>query len=239
MPGASVVTIGQSPASAGTAPEYLVGPKDCLLVVDVQYDFLRGGSLEVRDGDAVVPLINEVAREFVNVAITQDWHPPGHASFASSHPGRRPFETIMLAYGKQVLWPDHCVQGTPGADLHHDLHVPHAQLILRKGFHPDIDSYSVFLEADRRTMTGLSSYLAVRGIDRVFLAGLATDFCVAWSALDARRYGFGAVVLEDACRAIDVDGSLAAAWKAMAGAGVQRTVCAKVQAEPMRSAPPM
>ncbi len=226
-------------ALTGSSSSWLVGPKDCLLVVDPQKDFMPGGSLAVADGDAVVPALNRVARLFDNVVITQDWHPADHVSFASQHSGHRPFETIERPYGRQVLWPDHCVQGTPGAALHEALDIPHAQLILRKGFHPDIDSYSAFLEADRRTHTGLSGYLALRGIDRVFLAGLATDFCVAWSALDARRFGFAAVVLEDACRAIDTDGSLAAAWSAMLAVGVQRGACDLLQAGPMDSAPPM
>ncbi len=224
--------------AADALPTCAVGPKDCLLVVDVQNDFMRGGALAVADADAVVPLINQVARQFVNVVITQDWHTPGHASFASAHPGRTPFERIALPYGTQVLWPDHCVQGTTGAALHEALDLPHAQLILRKGFHPTIDSYSAFLEADRRTHTGLSGYLALRGIDRVFIAGIATDFCVSWTALDARRFGFAVVVLEDACRAIDTEGSLGAAWAAMGAAGVERALCASVQAEPMNSAPP-
>lgn len=226
-------------AAVAPEPEYLIGQKDCLLVVDIQNDFLQGGTLEVADGNAVIAPINAISREFINVVIAQDWHTPGHSSFASSHPGRQPFESIEMSYGAQVLWPDHCIQGTPGAELHPDLQIPHAQLILRKGFHHDIDSYSTFLEADRKTMTGLASYLAVRGITRVFLAGLATDFCVAWSALDARRYGFGAVVIEDACRAIDTNGSLAAAWQKMRMAGVERTSCARIQAEPIRSTPPM
>lgn len=228
-----------SRATGPTAHAWSVGRRDCLLVVDVQNDFTAGGSLAVADGDAVVPLVNRIARCFANVVITQDWHTPGHASFASSHPGHTPFETIELAYGTQVLWPDHCVQGTPGAALHRDLDIPNAQLVLRKGFHPAIDSYSAFLEADRRTHTGLSGYLALRGIDRVFIAGLATDFCVAWSAIDARRFGFAAVVLEDACRAIDTNGSLAAAWSSMRAAGVQRGCTDQVQAEPMDAMPPM
>lgn len=228
-----------SRAAGATVHAWSVGRKDCLLVVDVQNDFTESGSLAVADGDAVVPLVNRVGRCFANVVITQDWHTPGHASFASSHPGRAPFETIEMPYGTQVLWPDHCVQGTPGAALHRDLDLPHAQLVLRKGFHPTIDSYSAFLEADRKTHTGLSGYLALRGIDRVFIAGLATDFCVAWSAIDARRFGFSAVVLEDACRAIDTNGSLAAAWSSMLAAGVQRGRTDQVQAEPMDSMPPM
>ena len=195
---------------------------DALLVVDVQNDFMPGGALAVPRGDEIVPLVNRIAAEFENVILTQDWHPRGHVSFASSHAGRNPFEKIRLRYGMQVLWPEHCVQGTEGAALHADLAVPHAQLLIRKGYHRRVDSYSAFLEADRRTRTGLDGYLKSRGIRRVFCAGLATDFCVAWTALDARRFGFQAAVIEDACRAIDVEGSLAAAWKDMARAGVRR-----------------
>lgn len=193
-----------------------------LLAVDVQNDFCPGGALAVAGGDQVVPLINALARRFENVVLTQDWHPAGHGSFASSHPGRHPFETIDMPYGLQVLWPDHCVQGTVGSDLHPDLDVPHAQMIVRKGYRPQVDSYSGFLEADRTTPTGLAGFLHERGISRVFLAGLATDFCVAWTALDARRLGFEAVVVEDACRAIDLDGSLARAWSDLTAAGVER-----------------
>jgi nicotinamidase/pyrazinamidase len=171
----------------------------------------------------VVPVINRIAVKFSNVVLTQDWHPHGHASFAPSHPGRRPFEKIRLAYGEQVLWPEHCVQSTPGAALHADLAVPHAQLVLRKGHHVGVDSYSAFLEADRATPTGLAGYLRDRGLTRLFFCGLATDFCVAWSALDARRAGFEATVFEDACRAIDLEGSLARAWTELAAAGVRRT----------------
>lgn len=195
---------------------------DVLLVVDVQNGFVPGGNLAVPRGDEIVPLVNRIAAGFANVVLTQDWHPAGHASFASSHPGKKPFETIRLPYGEQVLWPDHCVQGTRDAELHAGLAIPHAQLILRKGYHPGVDSYSAFLEADRRTSTGLAGYLAARGLRRVFLCGLATDFCVAWSATDARRLGFEAVVVEDACRAIDTAGSLAGAWRDMAAAAVQR-----------------
>jgi nicotinamidase/pyrazinamidase len=158
---------------------------DLLLVIDVQRDFLPGGRLAVAHGDEVIAVINRLGRRFANVALTQDWHPPGHISFASSHPGREPFQTIRLPYGEQVLWPDHCVQATTGAALHDGLELPQAQLVIRKGFHPDVDSYSAFLEADRKTPTGLASYLRERGIGRVFCVGLATDFCVAWSALDA------------------------------------------------------
>lgn len=195
---------------------------DALLVVDVQNDFLPGGALAVARGDEIVPLVNDLARRFAVVVLTQDWHPAGHASFASSHPGRRPYETMRLPYGKQILWPDHCVQGTPGAAFAAGLDIPHAQLIIRKGHHPKVDSYSAFLEADRKTKTGLDGYLKSRGVKRVFCAGLATDFCVAWTALDARRFGLQAAVIEDACRAIDTDGSLAAAWQAMKKAGIRR-----------------
>jgi nicotinamidase/pyrazinamidase len=201
---------------------------DCLIVVDVQNDFCPGGALEVSRGDEVVPLVNRLAGRFENIVLTQDWHPAGHASFASSHAGRKPFETVRLRYGRQVLWPDHCVQGTPGAALHKDLDIPRAQLVIRKGWHPKVDSYSAFLEADRRTKTGLEGYLRSRGVKRVFCVGLATDFCVAWTALDARRFRLQAVVIEDACRAIDADGSLAAATKAMADAGVRRAASASV-----------
>ena len=195
----------------------------CLIVVDVQNDFMPGGALAVPKGDEVVPLINRLASRFENVVLTQDWHPRGHASFASSHPGARPFETIDLAYGKQVLWPDHCVQGTPGAALHGKLDIPHAQLVVRKGHHRDIDSYSAFLEADRRTTTGLAGYLKERNLKDLYVCGLATDFCVAWTALDGRAAGFSPTVIEDACRAIDLEGSLANAWRELAGAGVKRS----------------
>ncbi|HEX8009898.1 MAG TPA: nicotinamidase [Casimicrobiaceae bacterium] len=195
---------------------------DLLLVVDVQNDFLPGGALAVAQGNAVVPVVNALARRFAHAALTQDWHVPGHLSFASSHPGRAPFETIALPYGAQVLWPDHCVQGTAGAELSTALDVPQAEFIVRKGYRREIDSYSAFCEADGVTRTGLAGYLRERGIRRVFLAGLATDFCVAFSAVDARSAGFGAVVIEDACRAIDTGGSLAAAWTRMNDAGVVR-----------------
>jgi nicotinamidase/pyrazinamidase len=195
---------------------------DLLLVVDVQNDFLPGGALAVARGDAVVPVVNALARRFAHVALTQDWHVPGHLSFASSHPGRAPFETITLPYGPQVLWPDHCVQGTAGAEFSTALHVPQAELIVRKGYRRDIDSYSAFCEADGATHTGLAGYLRERGFGRVFLAGLATDFCVAFSAIDARSAGFSVVVIEDGCRAIDTGGSLAAAWARMNSAGVVR-----------------
>ena len=189
---------------------------DVLVVIDVQNDFCPGGSLPVPRGDEVVPTINEVGRRFRHVVLTQDWHPPGHLSFASSHPGRRPFESIALSYGLQVLWPDHCVQGTSGAQLHAGLQIAHAELILRKGYQHAIDSYSAFYENDHVTPTGLAGYLRERGFARVFLAGLAFDFCVRYSAEDARRCGFDVVLLEDACRGIDVDGSLEATRQAFA-----------------------
>src|SRR2546421_4640531 len=193
-----------------------------LLVIDVQNGFLPGGSLAVKDGEQVVPVINRIARGFANVVMTQDWHTPGHISFASTHPGKKPFEAIDVAYGKQVLWPDHCVQGTDGADLSKDLSIPQAALVIRKGFHRDVDSYSAFTEADGKTTTGLAAYLKARKIKRVFVAGLATDFCVAWSALDARKAGFETYVVEDACRGIDAQGSMAKAWADMTKAGVKR-----------------
>ena len=193
-----------------------------LIIVDAQYGFMPGGGLPVADGDAIVPVINRVAPRFANVVLTQDWHPADHISFAANHPGRAPFETITLPYGEQVLWPTHCVQGTRDAALHDDLRVPQAQLIIRKGFHRDVDSYSAFMEADRRTSTGLAAYLKARGITKLYLCGLATDYCVAWSAQDARAAGFEATVIEDACRAIDLNGSLARAWADMAAAGVGR-----------------
>jgi nicotinamidase/pyrazinamidase len=193
-----------------------------LLVIDVQNCFLPGGSLAVKEGEQVVPVINRIAKAFSNVVMTQDWHTPGHVSFASVHSGKKPFEVIDLPYGKQVLWPDHCVQGTEGASLSKDLAIPQAELIIRKGFHKDVDSYSAFLEADGKTTTGLAAYLKSRKIRHLFVAGLATDFCVAWTALDARKAGFDVYVVEDACRGIDTQGSLAKAWADMAKAGVKR-----------------
>ncbi|CDY76511.1 Nicotinamidase [Caballeronia glathei] len=198
------------------------GADEVLLVVDVQYDFMPGGALGVARGDEIVPVINRLARGFSHVVLTQDWHPRGHISFAANHPGRTPFEMTTLAYGEQVLWPTHCVQDTEGAALHRDLDVPHARLVIRKGHHANVDSYSAFIEADRKTSTGLAGYLRDVGVSRVYLCGLATDYCVAWSALDARNAGFEVTVIEDACRAIDLDGSLAKAWEDMAAAGVGR-----------------
>jgi nicotinamidase/pyrazinamidase len=198
------------------------GDDDLLLIIDVQNDFCPGGALAVADGDAVVPVINRLAAHFNHVVLTQDWHPAGHSSFATSHPGSVAFESIAMPYGQQILWPDHCVQGTPGAAFHPRLNTERAELIIRKGFRREIDSYSAFYENDRRTPTGLAGYLRERGLRRVFLAGLATDYCVYYSAIDAKRLGFDAVVIEDGCRAIDLAGSLDAAWAAMAQAGVQR-----------------
>jgi nicotinamidase/pyrazinamidase len=195
---------------------------DVLLVIDVQNDFCPGGALAVGEGDVVVPVINALTRHFDHVLLTQDWHPAGHSSFASSHPGSAPFESIAMPYGPQTLWPDHCVQGTVGAAFPAELLVDRAELVIRKGFRGAIDSYSAFYENDRRTPTGLAGYLRERGFKRVFLAGLATDYCVYYSAVDARREGFEAIVIESGCRAIDLAGSLAAAWAGMAEAGVQR-----------------
>jgi nicotinamidase/pyrazinamidase len=198
----------------------MIGDSDVLLVVDVQNDFCPAGALAVPRGDEVLAPINRIGRLFDHVVLTQDWHPRDHRSFASQHSGRRPFETIALDYGDQTLWPDHCVQGTPGAAFHRDLDLPHAELILRKGFARHIDSYSAFFENDRRTPTGLAFYLRERGFRRLAIAGLATDYCVAYSALDAIRLGFAVIVLEDACRAIDLDGSLDWAMGEMRRAGV-------------------
>lgn len=196
--------------------------RDVLLVIDVQGDFLPGGALAVPDGDAVIAPINRLLALFPHAVLTQDWHPLGHVSFVTSHPGRVPFETVPLADGPQVLWPEHCVQGSAGAALSPALAADHAELVIRKGHHRHVDSYSAFLEADRRTPTGLAGYLRERGFTRLVLCGLATDYCVAWSALDARAAGFEAVVVEDAVRGIDLDGSVARAWVEMASAGVGR-----------------
>jgi len=198
------------------------GADSALIVVDMQNCFTPGGSLAVKGGDEIVPLINGIAKAFRNVVLTQDWHTPGHISFASAHPGKKPFEAIDLPYGKQILWPDHCVQGTDGAAINKGIDIPHAQLIIRKGYNPKVDSYSAFIEADGKLKTGLDGYLKGRGIKTVFVVGLATDFCVAWSVMDARKLGFNAYVIEDACRGIDTQGSLAAAWKSMEKAGVKR-----------------
>jgi len=195
---------------------------DALVAIDVQNDFCPGGALAVPRGDEVVPVINRLTPRFRHVVLTQDWHPRGHVSFASSHPGHKPFERIQVSYGEQLLWPDHCVPGTPGAELHRALDTLAADLVVRKGSDPTIDSYSALYENDHRTSTGLAGYLRERGCRRLFLAGLATDFCVQYSALDARREGFEVFVVEDGVRGIDLAGSLAAAWEAMAAAGVHR-----------------
>jgi nicotinamidase/pyrazinamidase len=193
---------------------------DVLLVIDAQNDFCPGGNLAVPHGDEIIPPINRLAKHFANVVLTQDWHPAGHTSFASSHPGRKPYDLIELDYGMQVLWPDHCVQTSFGAAFHADLAIPHAALVLRKGFHPGIDSYSAFHENDRTTSTGFAGYLRARDLKRVFVVGLAFDFCVRYSAEDAAAAGFPTFVIEDACRGIDLDGSMAAARQAMAAASV-------------------
>lgn len=196
--------------------ELKLGDRDVLLAVDIQHDFCPGGALAVPGGHEVVSVINRIGAHFEKVILTQDWHPPGHTSFASSHPGKAPFETVTLGYGEQILWPDHCVQGTRGAELHADLDMPQAQLIIRKGYDPEIDSFSAFFENDRTTPTGLSGYLRERGLTRVWLAGLALDFCVRYSAEDACRSGFEVILIEDACRAIDTEGSLAATRESLA-----------------------
>ena len=191
-----------------------------LLVIDVQNDFCPGGALAVSDGDAVVGVINGMLADFPVRVFTQDWHPAGHSSFASSHSGKAPFETTEMPYGTQVLWPDHCVQGTKGAAFHADLHQEPANMIIRKGFNPAIDSYSAFFENDHKTPTGLEGYLRTRRVEKLVLTGLATDFCVAYSAIDAAKLGFAVEVRLDACRAIDLDGSLATALADMRAAGV-------------------
>lgn len=198
-----------------------IDDRDVLLVVDVQTDFCPGGALPVAEGDAVVPVVTRLAERFRHVVLTQDWHPPDHRSFASVHAGRAPFEAVTFDYGPQVLWPDHCVQDTPGAAFHPGLAIPHAALVLRKGFRRDIDSYSAFFENDRRTPTGLGGYLRERGFDRVVVVGLAFDFCVRWSAEDGRAAGFDVVVVEEGCRGIDLDGSVATTREALVGQGVR------------------
>ena len=218
----AVGLIGGLGCSAWSAAKIKPGSNAALIVVDVQNCFVEGGTLPVGKGAEVVPVINKLSDAFENIVVTQDWHTPGHASFASSYPGKKPFETTQLSYGTQVLWPDHCVQGTDDAALHKDLKLPTAQVIVRKGFHKAVDSYSAFEEADRKTATGLAAYLKQRGIKTVFVTGLATDFCVAWTAMDARKLGFEVYVIEDATRGIDLNGSLAAAWKQMAAKGVKR-----------------
>lgn len=199
---------------------------DVLVAVDLQYDFMPGGRLAVAGGFEIVPVVNTIGARFDNVVLTQDWHPEGHVSFASSHPGAKPFDVIELAYGPQVLWPDHCTWASHGAEIAAEVELPQAQLIIRKGYHRTVDSYSGFQEADRRTKTGLEGYLGERGLRRLFVVGLATDYCVSWTALDGREAGFEVFVIEDACRAIDNEGSLARAWSDMASAGVARITSA-------------
>jgi nicotinamidase/pyrazinamidase len=197
-----------------------IGGNEVLIVIDMQNDFCPGGALAVPQGDEIVPIVNRLAARFRHVVLTQDWHPPGHFSFASSHGGKKPFDVIAASYGPQVLWPDHCKQGTPGAAFHPALDIPHAALVLRKGMEPTIDSYSAFYENDRKTPTGLVGYLRERGLSRVFVAGLAFDFCVRYSAEDAQHEGFTVFVVEDACRGINVDGSVAATRASLANLGV-------------------
>jgi len=208
-----------------------VGDHDAFLVVDIQNDFCPGGNLAVPHGDEIVPVVNNLMRKFTHVVLTQDWHPHGHLSFASSHRGKKHFETIEASYGTQILWPDHCVQETVGAAFHADLHIPRSALVLRKGHRREIDSYSAFYENDRKTRTGLTEYLRDRGIARIFIAGLAFDFCVRYSGEDARREDFDVIVIEDACRSIDVEGSAAATRDQFASLGIPRVFSRDVTAE--------
>lgn len=203
---------------------------DVLIVIDVQNDFCPGGRLAVEAGDTILAAIHAVAPLFEHIVLTQDWHPPDHFSFASTHPGRKPFDAIAADYGAQTLWPDHCVQGTRGAEFHPDLNLTRAELILRKGFRRTIDSYSAFFENDHTTATGLGGYLRERGLKRLFFAGLAYDYCVGYSALDARKLDFSAYVLRDACRAIDLNGSVAAIEAKFATAGVSLVDTAQIEA---------
>lgn len=206
----------------------IVNDQSALLIVDMQYDFLPGGALAVEKGDEIIPVINALYEKFDNVILTQDWHPLKHISFASTHDNKKPFEEMEVSYGKQVLWPDHCVQGSHGASLSLQLQTEKAQLIIRKGFHPNIDSYSAFEEADRKTSTGLAGYLKERGIKSLFVVGLATDYCVAWTAMHGIKYGFEVSVVEDATKGIDLDGSLAKAWSAMSTLGIKRITSADI-----------
>lgn len=193
-----------------------------LIIVDMQNDFMPNGALAVQNADQIIQPINQLAQHFQNVILTQDWHPNEHISFVDNHANQQVFDYIELSYGQQVLWPRHCVQGSQGAEFHRDLNIPHAQLIIRKGYHVEIDSYSAFLEADKKTATGLASYLRERQINTVYIVGVATDYCVKWTALDAQQAGFKTYVIEDMCKAIDINGSLAQAWLEMSQAGVQR-----------------
>jgi nicotinamidase/pyrazinamidase len=212
----AIKNVGRTPRPANPAENRV------LLVVDVQNDFCPGGALAVAGAHEIVATINRISRRFGHVILTQDWHCEDHLSFASVHPGKKPHQMIELPYGPQILWPDHCVQQSPGAEFHPELKVSNCELIIRKGYHREIDSYSTFFENDRQTPTGLAGYLRERGLTRLFIVGLATDFCVAYSALDARKLGFEVTVIEEACRGIDVNGSLEAAWQQMNVAGVVR-----------------
>ena len=198
--------------------------RSALIVVDVQNGFTSGGNLAVANAEQIIPTINRLAQHFDNIILTQDWHPEKHISFVENHPNHRAYDTIKLDYGMQVLWPTHCVQGTKDAEFHPDLNISTAQMIIRKGFHTHIDSYSAFMEADRKTYTGLAGYLRERGIDTVYIVGIATDFCVAWSAMDAAKLGFKSFVISDATKAIDLQGSLQHAWQEMLAVGVKRVV---------------
>ncbi len=204
--------------------------RSALIVIDLQNDFCPGGALAVPGGDEILPLVNRLIAAYDHVILTQDWHPAGHSSFASSHAGQSPFGSLRMPYGDQTLWPDHCVQGTAGAEFHRDLAWTKAELVIRKGFRLGVDSYSAFYENDRTTPTGLAGYLRERGFTALTMVGLATDFCVAYSALDAARLGFAATVVTDACRAIDLGGSLAAAEAQMRGAGVVLTESGRLAA---------
>ena len=222
LSGATLAAAYAVPSALAATAKLKPGADSALIVVDVQNCFVPGGSLAVGKGDEIIPLINTLAAKFQNVVLTQDWHTANHISFASQHQGKKPFETIKLPYGNQMLWPDHCVQGTDGAAIHKDIKIPQAQLVIRKGFNPLVDSYSAFIEADGKSKTGLDGYLRGRKIKTVYVVGLATDFCVGWTAMDARKLGLTAFVIEDACRGIDNAGSLAKAWTAMAKSGVKR-----------------
>lgn len=195
---------------------------EALLLVDLQNDFCPGGKLAVNHGDQVIPIANRLSQKFDIVVATQDWHPAGHSSFASTHPGKEVYETVEMEYGTQVLWPDHCMQGTPGGEFHPDLEADKIQLIIRKGFRKGIDSYSAFFENDQKTVTGLSGYLKNRGVETLYICGLATDFCVKWSAMDGIQEGFNVHVIEDASRGIDLNNSVKEAWREMKKAGVNR-----------------
>ncbi|QCK85752.1 bifunctional nicotinamidase/pyrazinamidase [Phreatobacter aquaticus] len=227
--GATLLTAAGS-LTAHAQDKPVIDSSTVLIVVDVQNDFCPGGRLAVGKGDEVVPVINAMAKRFQNVVLTQDWHPEGHSSFATSHPGKKPFELIQMPYGPQVLWPDHCTWDSAGAEFHEGLDIAHAQTIVRKGYRREVDSYSGFMEADRKTATGLGGYLKERGIARAVVVGLATDFCVNWTAQDAAKNGLQTFVVEEGCRAIDLGGSLAKAWTDMAALGVKKISVADLPA---------